>query len=113
MLPFVDAHDVVLPCDIRAAWERVQAATRRTSMLGPKGFPERELDAPRRMRLAGEHPFARYELTFELEETEPGRTRVRAVTHALFKPGLGKVYGGLVVGSGMHAVVVRRLLRKL
>lgn len=121
-LPFIDAHDFVLPVDRAAAWGRLQVAIARSSMLGPSGFPEREAVAPERLRLAGSHPFATYELCFDLEEldpsagdadTAPARTRVRATTHARFRRGLGRVYRAMVIGSGAHAWIMRRFLRQL
>ena len=118
-LPFIDAHDLVLPVDRAAAWGRLQVAVERSAMLGASGFPEREADAPERLRLAGAHPFATYELCFDLEELDasvdgaPPRTRVRATTHARFRRGLGRVYKAMVIGSGAHAWIMRRFLRQL
>jgi hypothetical protein len=55
--------------------------------------------------------FSTYRLTFELSGSEPGPTRLRATTHADF-PGIGgRLYRAAVIGSGAHAVLVRRLLR--
>jgi len=110
-LPFVDAHEVLIPTDRAAAHRRIDDAIARSPMLGRRGFPVRESTATR-IRLAGRHLFATYELTFELDDVD-GQTRVRAVTHARFRRYLGTLYRGLVIGSGMHARIVRRFLRTL
>ena len=112
-LPFVDAHDVVLPVAIDSAWERLTRLVTRSSMLGPKGFPDRELSAPTCLRLAGGHLFATYELRFDLEAISATETRVSATTHAKFMPGPGRVYRAFVIGSGAHAVIMRRFLKTL
>jgi len=64
----------------------------------------------RRVSLVGRHRFSRYALVFTLAE-QPTGTTLAALTYAEF-PGLrGTVYRGLVIGSGAHRVLVRRLLR--
>jgi hypothetical protein len=47
---------------------------------------------------------------FELDPLEPDRTRVRARTHAAF-PGLGRLYRQLVIGTRIHVLATRGLLR--
>jgi hypothetical protein len=60
--------------------------------------------------LAGRHRFSSYALVFRLEQVGSGRSRLRAESRATF-PGLaGGVYRLLVIGTGGHVVVVRRLL---
>ncbi|WP_193364277.1 hypothetical protein [Mycobacterium xenopi] len=50
---------------------------------------------------------------FEVEPDGPGQTRVRSATWAAF-PGMhGQVYRALVIGTGTHRVVVRRILRRI
>ena len=64
------------------------------------------------MALKGRHPFAAYRLVFELDP-EPGGVSLRALTFAAF-PGLhGKLYRALVIGSGGHRFVVRRMLKRI
>jgi hypothetical protein len=77
------------------------------------GFAVEEVRAARHLALAGHHRFARYELTFELEAVAPERTRLAAVTHAEFPGVRGRIYRALVIGSGGHRVVARRLLRRV
>ena len=72
------------------------------------GFAVADAERPQRLELRGRHRFASYALVFLIE---PGR--VRAQTYAAF-PGLkGRVYRALVIGSGGHGVVTRRLLRRI
>jgi hypothetical protein len=62
------------------------------------------------LELVGRHRFARYALTFRLDDLGDGTTRLRAETRSEF-PGLaGAVYRAAVIGSGVHGVSVRRLL---
>ncbi len=121
-LPFIDVHDVLLPLEPSKAWQRLQAAIGRSPLLGSRGFPQRDETAPWSLRLAGEHLFATYELHFVLDDltpvgaggvSGPPNTRVRALTYARFASGLGRVYRAVVIGSGVHAIIVGRFLRKL
>jgi hypothetical protein len=64
----------------------------------------------RELVLAGRHRFSSYALVFHLEPAGPGCSRLRAETRAAF-PGLsGSLYRRLVIGTGGHAVGMRRLL---
>jgi hypothetical protein len=113
-LPRIDVHEVDLSTNPAAAWEVLRTAVGSTFLLGPQGFPDREETPPRLLRLRGSHAFSIYELRFEVEALEGGeRTRVRAVTSAAFPGRLGSMYRALVIGSGAHAVVVRRFLDRL
>jgi hypothetical protein len=77
------------------------------------GFVVEEACSPSRLTLAGRHRFSRYALVFELEAMGPDQTRIRAHTWAAFPGALGRVYHALVIGTGAHRVVVRRLLRRI
>jgi hypothetical protein len=74
------------------------------------GFVVEEACPPSRLALAGRHRFSRYALVFELEETGPDCTRIRAQTRAAFPGAHGRVYRALVIRTGVHRMVVRRLL---
>lgn len=75
------------------------------------GFRISRADAPVELALEGEHRFSRYALIFHLEALSGERSRVRAETRAAF-PGLhGRAYRALVIGTGGHVLVVKRLLR--
>jgi hypothetical protein len=73
------------------------------------GFAVAEADPPGRLVLEGEHHFSRYRLAFGIEPTAGG-SLVTATTDAEF-PGLrGRLYRTAVIGSGAHAILVRRML---
>jgi hypothetical protein len=63
--------------------------------------------------LEGRHRFSRYRLGFHLDPLEAGRVLVRARTDAAFPGPHGAVYKALVIGSGLHGVVMRRMLAQL
>jgi hypothetical protein len=125
-LAYVDEHAVTLPFPDRVAWQAVErfadaALLRRSwSVLAralrtepPGGFAVRERMPPRRLTLGGRHRFSRYRLSFELGPGAGGETVLRAVTHAAFPGVLGRGYRLLVIRSGAHAAVVRRMLRDI
>ena len=60
--------------------------------------------------LQGHHRFSTYTLTFRLERLGPRRSRLTAETRAAFPGRSGKAYRTLVIGTGGHVVLVRRLL---
>ncbi|MGW0647259.1 hypothetical protein ACWD4T_00390 [Streptomyces umbrinus] len=64
----------------------------------------------RELVLGGRHRFSSYALIFRLEPTGPGRSRLTAETRATFPGPAGGLYRLLVLGTGGHAVGVRRLL---
>lgn len=135
-LPFVDEHSVEVAAPAEEIWEALlrtadgSLASRRAGVgaralgcqdveaSGPRplaagstipGFHVEVADPPRELALVGSHRFSRYALIFRLDP-EGGLTRLTAETRAEF-PGLhGRAYRALVIGSGMHVVVTRRLL---
>lgn len=74
------------------------------------GFAVAQAEPPRTLTLRGRHRFSRYEFRFTLVPAGPGRTELSALTAAAFPGVLGGGYRLFVIGSGGHAVVVRRLL---
>jgi hypothetical protein len=64
----------------------------------------------RELVLGGRHRFSSYALIFRLEPADPGRSRLTAETRATFPGPAGGLYRLLVLGTGGHAVGVRRLL---
>ena len=79
----------------------------------PPAFEIDETVAPERLVLSGHHPFSQYELVFLLDDAGPGRTTLRAQSWAAF-PGLhGKIYRALVIGTGLHVIAVRLMLRRI
>lgn len=75
------------------------------------GFTVAQSEPTRLLTLRGSHRFSRYELRFELDSRHPRSVEIHATTSAAF-PGLhGRIYRALVIGTGGHRIVVRRLLR--
>ncbi len=65
------------------------------------------------LSLRGGHRFSRYRLDFEVVEADAGRSQVWARTWAEFPGPAGAAYRALVIGSGGHRVVVRRMLGRV
>ena len=76
------------------------------------GFRVARVVAPHELALEGHHRLARYVLTFRVEPRAGGST-LRAVTHAAFPGVRGSLYRALVVGSGGHRLVTRRILKSI
>jgi hypothetical protein len=114
-LPYIDELAIFTFADRDAAWRgllRVMCRDPEDPATVPTGFVLDEATPPTRLSLTGRHPFARYNLIFELVET-PRSTEIRAVTLAAF-PGIhGRLYRALVIGSGGHRIVVRRMLARI
>ncbi len=117
-LPYIDEHAITVSANRDETWSallRVMSRDPHDPSTVPTGFVLDEARAPERFALKGRHPFAVYRLVFELdaEAGHPQRTRVRALTWADF-PGIhGKVYRALVIGTGAHRIVVRRMLKRI
>lgn len=114
-LSYIDEHRIWLRASAAEGWSALLRKMCRDPgdpTTVPLGFRLEEADAPRRLTLQGRHPFAAYRLVFELDPDGDG-VRLRALTFAGF-PGLhGKVYRALVIGSGAHRIVVRRMLGRI
>jgi hypothetical protein len=128
-LPFIDAYEVAVNAPPEAAWDAVAAVLPRIGgragpafarLLGcaepdadfPRaivGFRVARLERPAVISLQGEHRFSSYSLWF-LVEPGPESTILRAETRALFPGPAGRVYRALVIGTGGHIVIVRRML---
>ena len=77
------------------------------------GFSVAEINEPLRLALRGQHRFSRYALVFELDPSGATDCTLRAQSWGTF-PGLaGRGYRALVIGTGGHRVVVRRMLRTI
>lgn len=136
-LPYVDEHSLTIAAGREATWAALlhvaeasvsSAAAPRYARLvgcadvtatGPRplavgsafpGFHVAAAEVPAELALVGRHRFSRYSLIFRLDELPDGRTRVGAETRAEF-PGLkGALYRGLVIGTRLHVVTMRRVL---
>ena len=136
-LPFIDRHSVEVEAGPQATWDALVGVLVGTlgssgSKLAARALGCTELEethlplaeggsipgfrivtfAPTtELTLAGEDRFSRYRLGFSLEPAATGRTQLAAATSAAV-PGLhGRLFRTLVVGSGAHALVTRRLLK--
>jgi hypothetical protein len=75
------------------------------------GFHVDRADPERELALVGAHRFSDYALVFLLAVDDEGGTLLRAETRAAF-PGLeGRLYRTLVIGTRIHVLVTRRLLK--
>jgi hypothetical protein len=121
-LPFVDEHSVEIPAAPEAVWDAPWAVLRRSfggtrgsrlfgRAVGVRdtepivGFHVVEEERGRSLVLEGEHRFAQYRWTFRFENG-----RLSAATHAAFPGPHGKVYRTLILPTGFHARVVKRVL---
>jgi hypothetical protein len=108
-----------LPKPILAAWgvEETQRAGAwdESVAVGDTllGFHVEECAPGQLLALRGRHRFSRYELRFELEPTGSGDVTIHAKTFAVFPGWAGRIYRALVIGTGGHRVVVRRMLRSI
>ncbi|MFI9153177.1 hypothetical protein [Streptomyces sp. NPDC053367] len=109
-LPYVDTHTVVADAERDVVWCALGEVLD-GSRTG--GFRVAGARPPGELTLTGSHRFSSYALIFRLEEAGPARTRLRAETRARFPGAAGALYRTLVIRSGAHAVVVRRLLSSI
>jgi hypothetical protein len=136
-LPHVDEHGVLVLAPVETVWEALVAVTGsafarprtarfaralgcvQTEVSGPidrigstvPGFIVARVIEPAALALEGQHRFARYGLIWSVEPTKDEQTLLRAETRAEF-PGIkGRFYRTLVIGAGIHVLLVNRLLR--
>ncbi|QBS45186.1 hypothetical protein [Nocardia sp. CS682] len=115
-LSYIDEHARSVDANRDRAWQallKVVCKDPADPSTVPSGFELEAAEVPARLAMKGRHWFSEYALVFELEDEGASQTRVRAKSWGNF-PGLhGKIYRALVVGSGGHKIVVRRLLRQI
>lgn len=137
-LPRLDRHAVPTGSPLEAAWDALVRTLARSfggrrrgrfaRLLGCRdlgegrfegrvgdtlpGFRVVRAEPPRLLVLDGEHRFARYRLAFRVDPSRDG-SYVSAETHAAFPRLHGAVYRGLVVGTGGHVFVTRRILHAI
>jgi hypothetical protein len=132
-LPYIDEHEVTIDASRQTVWrslvEMPDAMISPTfarilgcadsEASGPRplaegsivpGFHVVTADEPSELALAGRHHFSDYLLVFRLDELAPGRTRLRAESRAAFPKARGAVYRMLLMGTGGHVLVTRRML---
>ena len=138
-LPRIDQHAVVVQAPVSRSWAAVihvvgvrlsrrtsrvlataLACADRTSIGDPEavgatlpGFRVARSQPLSTWSLEGEHHFARYALSFHLDQVDDARSRVRAESRAAFPGREGTVYRALVIGSRGHVIAVRSILRAI
>lgn len=135
-LPLIDKHRVSVNASPTEVWTALGAAVGRLRTLGlavllratpPRangdplvagssipGFVVTEANPPARLVLSGRHRFSTYVLVFTILDRGPGSgCRLIATTYATFPGVPGRIYRTIVVGSGGHRIIVRRLLRRV
>jgi hypothetical protein len=136
-LPRVDEHVIEIAAGVARVWsaliERVDRTFSRTGVTsyarvvgcesdrdaGPRplaegsalpGFRVLSANAPYELVLGGRHRFSSYALIFRVGELSSDRARLEAETRATVPGVPGAVYRVLVIKTGGHRLVVRRLL---
>ncbi len=125
-LPFVDEHTITSTASPDEVWVALRSyvdALLRSAERNPlgrvlgteprSGFEVVRAVEPERLDLAGRHRFSRYRLSFTLDAVPEGRTLLHARTYATFPGVRGRAYRALVIGTGAHALVTRRMLRQV
>ena len=105
-----------MPADRAETWSallRVVCRDPDDPATAPVGFALENAAPLERLALKGRHPFSVYKLVFDLADDGPQGTRLRASTWAAFPGVAGKLYHMLVIDSGGHRVVVRRMLQRV
>ncbi len=137
-LPWIDEHGTEIDAPASVVWPALLRTVERmgasgtapryaravgcadTQAGGPRplevgstvpGFHVVELAPERSLTLAGSHRFSNYALVFRLEPLGGRRTRLVAETRAEFPGFAGGAYRVAVIGTRMHVLVVRRVLR--
>jgi hypothetical protein len=136
-LPFVDEHVTSIAASADTVWQvllddldrqfsRVPATVyarvvgcAEVAASGPRplaegssmpGFRVVTIVPPTEIVLEGRHRFSTYRLTFRVDQRSPRESRLRAETRASFPGIAGESYRRVVIASGGHAILVRRLL---
>jgi len=125
-LPFVDQHTVRIDAPRPTVWSALREyldsslvsgnGSSLTSLLGtePRAGFEVAAETPgRKVSLSGRHRFSRYLLEFEVADLANEETLLTARTSAEFPGVRGRAYRALVIGSGVHVLAVRRMLRSV
>ena len=138
-LPPIDEHEIEVDAPAEATWaalfptlekafggkfaqgycERVHASE--TEAHGDlhhpggtlPGFTVTRAIAPVMLALAGRHHFAQYAVVFRIDLLPGQRSRVRLETRAEFVGAKGRMYRVGVLGTRVHVIGVRRMLRAI
>jgi hypothetical protein len=124
-LPLLDSHSAVVQASQSAVWKAVRQyayglAQSDHVVLGrvlgtePRsGFELAEEIEGERLALVGRHRFARYRLVFDLDVEPSDATTLSVLSFAAFPGARGRLYRGLLMGTGGHVLAVRHMLRTI
>lgn len=137
-LPFIDQHAVEVPASPEQTWAALirtfGASTNGLFVLygkligvdpihseGPleqagstrTGFRVTEVRAPELLTLSGRHRFSEYSLEWRVVALPGGGSKLSAITRASFPGARGRAYRAMVIGSGGHTRITRRMLRSV
>ena len=124
-LPYVDTHTVSVAAGPEAVWDAVQRYADRVGVPEgvlsrlwgtepPRGFAVTEAVPLQSLTLSGRHRFSEYRLTFRVEaRTEERTTLLHAETRAVFPGVHGRAYRAAVIGTRLHVLATRRMLRTI
>ena len=124
-LPYVDEHEVRVAASPDRTWQALTAYVDRTLATGQPSLPTRLLgtvpasgfavgssEPGEWVELTGRHRFSRYRLVFSVRPGPvAGSSRLVATTYAAFPGPHGAAYRLLVIGSRLHVLATRRMLR--
>lgn len=137
-LPLIDEHSIEVPASAADTWRSLTRTlgssggrlfTAYATVIGvdPRrsegtldqvgstrvGFRVSAACEPERLLLTGRHLFSEYSLEWKVTGPGDGSSRLTATTRARF-PGIhGRVYNALVIDSGAHARITRRMLASI
>lgn len=124
-LPFIDTLSRTATRNPEAVWASLESFAARIGFRGsmlprvwgtvpPRGFAITDAAPGHSLTLEGRHRFSRYRLVFLVEEGAAGRGSVlQASTYADFPGVLGRIYRFLVIGTGLHVLATRQVLRSI
>ena len=124
-LPFLDEHAIAVAAPRAEVWERLERFADRSLLSGggpfhralgtqpQPGFEVASSVPGERLELAGRHRFSRYVLEFSLADDAPGATRLAARSFAEFPGPHGRAYRALVIGTRLHVLATRAMLRTI
>lgn len=124
--PYVDTHTRAVAADPDQVWTAlrryvgsmgVSPGNPLAAVLGTRpasGFEVADEVVGSSVALTGRHRFSHYRLVFEIEPGPAGRgTLLHAKTYAAFPGVAGRAYRAAVIGTGLHRVATRQLLRAI
>ena len=125
-LPFVDEHRITIPAPRDHVWSALRrqvdsslgvgGGSLVTRLLGtePRAGFEIDREVPgQQLSMAGRHRFSVYRLVFDLADIADEGTQLSARTYAEFPGRRGRAYRALVIGTGLHVVATKQILRSI